>query len=186
MVGAEIWRPHGSLFPRVAKGLGVQCQGPNAEAISIPKDWASFFLVMLLSPVNFDWAKSFLHSNTWKTLINLNKDAKLQNSSPLVDSTVRRSTRLKEKNDGFKQSSCIAKGSLACSATPPGLTLADIRAIGENACMIAPGTLSEEKLLMKTKNKSTIGEKLTPKKTISKKKLRKTPDNEDSSKEAED
>jgi hypothetical protein len=80
---------------------------------------------------------------------------------------------------------------LACSATPPGLTLADIRAIGEKACMIAPGTLSEENLLMKTKNKSTIGEKLTPKKTISKKtvkgkKLKKTPDNDDSSKEAED
>lgn len=57
--------------------------------------------------------------------------------------------------------------------------------------MIAHGTLSEENLLMKTKNKSIIGEELTLKKTISKKtvkrkKLKKTPDNDDSSKEAED
>lgn len=32
------------------------------QVITMPKDWAPFFTVMLLSPNHFQWAKSFLAS----------------------------------------------------------------------------------------------------------------------------
>lgn len=179
---------------------------------------------MLLSPESFTWAKGFLPSGTWKTLVSLNNDAKMlsfvlpptcpenakvncpsaqlveiqeeppaqedsspvrqppsQVGSPIVDTSIRRSPRIRDKFDGFKQSSCTAKGCLACSAKPPTLSLSDIRNIGENSCMMAPGTITDEVLLKRSKKKAAIGGKITPRKTISKKveKGKKQKDNTD-------
>lgn len=36
--------------------------GSQKQVISIPNDWAPFFIVTLLSPNHFEWAKSFLSS----------------------------------------------------------------------------------------------------------------------------
>jgi hypothetical protein len=43
--------------------------GCPSHVIQIPKDWAAFFTVMLLSPTHFDWAKSFLSSQAWNMLL---------------------------------------------------------------------------------------------------------------------
>lgn len=43
--------------------------GCRELTVQIPKDWASFFLVMLLSLNSFDWARKFLSSTTWKALL---------------------------------------------------------------------------------------------------------------------
>jgi hypothetical protein len=43
--------------------------GCPAQVVDIPADWASFFTVMLLSPSNFDWAKSFLASTVWNLFL---------------------------------------------------------------------------------------------------------------------
>ncbi|PUZ62565.1 hypothetical protein GQ55_4G367900 [Panicum hallii var. hallii] len=38
-------------------------------SVQIPKDWAPFFLVILLSPDSFDWARKFLRSSVWNALL---------------------------------------------------------------------------------------------------------------------
>ncbi|KAK8448081.1 hypothetical protein SEVIR_8G217501v4 [Setaria viridis] len=43
--------------------------GSPEQVISIPNDWTPFFIVMLLSPNHFEWAKSFLSSQAWKFLL---------------------------------------------------------------------------------------------------------------------
>jgi hypothetical protein len=43
--------------------------GCPPHVIQIPKDWAAFFTVMLLSPAHFDWAKTFLTSQAWNLLL---------------------------------------------------------------------------------------------------------------------
>jgi hypothetical protein len=43
--------------------------GDPVQTINIPADWAAFFIVMLLSPAHFDWAKKFLSSQTWNFMI---------------------------------------------------------------------------------------------------------------------
>lgn len=46
----RIWATHFSL------------SNPNSIYVSIPSEWANFFIVMLTSPANFYWAKEFLSS----------------------------------------------------------------------------------------------------------------------------
>ena len=75
----------------------------------------------------------------------------------MVDTDVRRSPRLRAKTRGFKNSSCSSKNCLACNATPPGLPLNLIKAIGVDACMITPGTITEQSLLSKKNQKKAVG-----------------------------
>lgn len=51
--------------------------GLMQQVVDIPRDWASFFLVMLLSPGHFEWAKAFLASKTWETLLSCSKEAEI-------------------------------------------------------------------------------------------------------------
>ncbi|OEL14761.1 Carotenoid cleavage dioxygenase 8-like protein A, chloroplastic [Dichanthelium oligosanthes] len=88
-------------------------------------------------------------------------------ASPLVESEVRRSLRIRERNDGFKKDSCADKGCLACSAKPPGLSMDTIKSIRETTSMISPGLFSEETLQASSKIKKTIGEKKVLKKVVS-------------------
>lgn len=191
--------------------------GCSEVTVQIPKDWTPFCLVSLLSPESFDWAKSFLGSSTWLTLINCSDSSsslafaipnactqnavvscdsldallvpseklvelsdetagveeeegnpilptgleatpvqspkpapgqkKLIKETPLVDTSIRRSPRIKIRNGGFKVDSCSSKNCLTCSATPPSLPMHLIKAIGEEACMIPPGKITDETLL---------------------------------------
>lgn len=43
--------------------------GDPDAVTDIPADWASFFIMMLLSPTHFDWAKGFLNSEAWRFMI---------------------------------------------------------------------------------------------------------------------
>jgi hypothetical protein len=122
--------------------------------VQIPKSWASFFLLMLLDPKCFDWAKGFLISATWKILVNSSTsddflEFALPSSCPsgtvidcnayktpsalnpldpapsqdlppsLVETTSRRSPRLKSRFGGFKKDLCSSRSCLACAAHPP-------------------------------------------------------------------
>jgi hypothetical protein len=37
--------------------------------VKIPSNWAPFFLITLMTPGHFDWAKDFLTSHSWKALV---------------------------------------------------------------------------------------------------------------------
>lgn len=47
------------------------------HVVHIPTDWAAFFVVMLLSPAHFSWAKSFLTSQAWKAMLNCTDSSSL-------------------------------------------------------------------------------------------------------------
>lgn len=47
------------------------------QVVDIPRDWASFFIVMFLSPRNFEWAKTFLGSKTWESLLSCSKGTEM-------------------------------------------------------------------------------------------------------------
>lgn len=195
--------------------------GDMQQVVDIPRDWASFFIVMLLSPTSFEWAKAFLASKTWGALISCSKDAVMMSfalpkscpkgaevhcfaqspsdessddhdsininhvadqlcaspprnqvdtnvtnnlGSPLVETEVRRSLRIRTLKGGFMKPICAQNGCLACSASPPALPVETIKAIGESACMIAPGTLTVEVLKKKSKERRPIGDKKNSKK----------------------
>jgi hypothetical protein len=77
--------------------------------------------------------------------------------TPLVETEVRRSPRIKTRNGGYKSSTCNSKACLACSATPSGLSMKLIKAIGEYVCKVAPGTISESSLLAKNVKVKIVG-----------------------------
>jgi hypothetical protein len=63
---AQALKPNADLFRLWAKYFSPV--GRLEPLVQIPKDWAPFFLKMLLSPESFDWAKSLLLSPSWKAL----------------------------------------------------------------------------------------------------------------------
>lgn len=56
------------------------------------------------------------HSSTTSTLYNLNKR---KGKSPMVETEVRRSTKLQEISEGFKKKTCDNKNCMACHSHPP-------------------------------------------------------------------
>lgn len=89
-------------------------------------------------------------------------------SSPMVDSDVRRSPRIKTLNNGFKHNSCASKNCLACAALPPSLPQATMKAIGEGSCKLKTGKIYEKSLKSKNKRKLPVGEKMITKKSLPK------------------
>lgn len=75
----------------------------------------------------------------------------MKGQSPTVDSEVRRSPRVKEKNMGFKTNQCRVKNYLDCSTNPPTLPLESLKKIGTEFCQLNPDLL-EEQLLAKKKD----------------------------------
>jgi len=69
----------------------------------------------------------------------------------LVDSDVRRSTRLKIRNKGFKQTSCGKANCLCCTSRPPIIPTSIIRNLESELAQIDPKLLSEDNLM---KNKA--------------------------------
>jgi hypothetical protein len=179
--------------------------GKPELVVQIPKSWASFFLMMLLDPKCFDWAKGFLISTTWKILVNSSPsddfmDFALPSSCPsgtvidcnayktpsalnppdpasiqdlppsFVETTFRRSPRLKSPFGGFKQDHCSSRNCLACAAHPPSLSTDLIRSIAGSICKVPDEKLTDKALKRKPKAFKAIGEKQSEKKSKKKKK----------------
>jgi hypothetical protein len=111
----------------------------NDGSVSVPKVWAAFFMGLLMRPDSFDWARKFLLSGAISAFVAPSMDtisiripsnclpppsqdspAKPQSSpqsettsrkrQPIsVDTTVRRSARLRAKAKGFKNCTGIGK-----------------------------------------------------------------------------
>lgn len=77
--------------------------------------------------------------------------------TPLVESMVRRSTRVKGKTGGYKSESCRDKNCIACSAQPPTICTKIIRNLGANFCNIPVQELDDEALNMKKGKKQPVG-----------------------------
>jgi hypothetical protein len=95
--------------------------------------------------------------------------------TPLSETAFRRSSRIKNKNKGFKQTVCSSKSCLACSAHPPGLSNKALKAIGRSICKIPEEKLSDSALKNKPKSFKTIGEKGASVKPPKGRKTKKTP-----------
>ena len=79
--------------------------------------------------------------------------------SPLVDSEVRRSPRIKQICQGFKQSACFNKRCLSCAPDPPTLSIKIIKKIGTDFCKVDQNLLSDEALQVKLQKSGTVGRK---------------------------
>jgi len=104
----------------------------------------------------------------------------------LVDSDVRRSTRLKIRNKGFKQTSCGKANCLGCTSKPPIIPTSVIRNLGSELAQIDPELLSEDNL-MKKKAVGAVGTKKKAASTLKHKKNdnTKSKKNEDNKDEAD-
>jgi hypothetical protein len=85
---------------------------------------------------------------------------KAKPQSPMVDSEVRRSNRVKEKFNGFKTSQCKVANCLGCSAKPPTMSADLLKSIGSNICQIPEEQLDVE-TLNKKKKTGVIAKKTT-------------------------
>jgi hypothetical protein len=54
--GIRLWAKHFALMGSV-------------EGVQIPNSWNDFFIMSLLNPTKFDWAKSFLNSTAWNLIL---------------------------------------------------------------------------------------------------------------------
>lgn len=88
--------------------------------------------------------------------------------TPIVDTLVRRSPRIKNVVGGFKHRSCMEKNFLACVAVPPQLSPSSLKIVAGEACKINFEGLSDQALSAKNKRKMAIGDKPAAKKTSAK------------------
>lgn len=86
----------------------------------------------------------------------------------MVDSLLRRSTRLREVNNGFKASSCSNRKCLACTPNPPTLSIQTLQLLGSDICKLNQEEVSEEALIKKRRQSIPIAPK----------KARKNPENQ--------
>ena len=77
----------------------------------------------------------------------------------MVDSEVRRSPRIKQICQGFKQSACFNKRCLSCAPDPPTLSIKIIKKIGTDFCKVDQNLLSDEALQVKRQKSGTVGRK---------------------------
>jgi hypothetical protein len=73
--------------------------------------------------------------------------------SPVVDSEVRRSNRVKGRTNGFKPSGCKVTNCLGCNLDPPTISLEALQAIRTKMCQINAEELDEANLTKKKKPK---------------------------------
>ncbi|CAM0949199.1 unnamed protein product [Alopecurus aequalis] len=74
---------------------------------------------------------------------------KRRGEGPLVEDEVRRSTRLQEINNGFKNNPCISSACLPCNARPPSFNNKLVRNLASSFCKVV-----EEELVEKLEKKS--------------------------------
>ncbi|TVT99539.1 hypothetical protein EJB05_55088, partial [Eragrostis curvula] len=92
------------------------------------------------------------HSNTVPVI-----RKKISCKVAIVETDVRRSDRLKKRNEGFKANSCSRWDCVACTNEPPVLTPSLIKDLGTSFAQVAPEGLNEQTLQKKRKSKTTIG-----------------------------
>lgn len=71
--------------------------------------------------------------------------------TPVVDSAVRRSTRVRANSGGFKVNVCKVKNCLGCSNAPPTLSPSVLKEIGTSLCDLQAEQIGEDALLGKNK-----------------------------------
>ncbi|CAM0881195.1 unnamed protein product [Alopecurus aequalis] len=81
---------------------------------------------------------------------------KRKEKAPLVETEVRRSTRLEQLQKGFKKSTCMNKQCINCSARPPIISAKIVRNLAVSFCKVDPGDCSEEELHKKEKKKKKV------------------------------
>lgn len=89
---------------------------------------------------------------------NKKRDRKGKAVTPVTDSEVRRSLRVRNNNQGFKVSTCKSKNCIGCSSGPPTLSLDTIKEIGTGLCQLQEEEL-EESTLMGRNKQEPIGKK---------------------------
>ena len=166
----------------------------NDGSVSIPKVWAAFFMGLLMRPDSFDWARQFLLSGAISAFVAPSMDtisiripsnclpppsqdspAKPQPSpqseatsrkrQPIsVDTTVRRSARLRAKAKGFKNCTGIGKKNCSCCTqnAPPSMHLDVIKKLGAEFCKMTPSKLNPEDLNRSKATGTTIQRSVAP------------------------
>jgi len=81
------------------------------------------------------------------------KQRKGKMKSPVVESEVRRSIRVRGQTNGFKPSGCKITNCLGCKVQPPNLSIATLQAIGAEMCQINPEEVNEAALNKRKKPK---------------------------------
>lgn len=84
---------------------------------------------------------------------------KPKSQSPIVESEVRRSSRVRERCNGFKTSQCKVANYLGCSMKPPNMTADLLKKIGSSICQILLNQLEEEEALSMKKKIGSVGNK---------------------------
>lgn len=85
--------------------------------------------------------------------------------TPIVDSAVRRSNRVRANSNGFKLDTCKIKNCLGCSSEPPILYPHSLKKIGTSLCQLQEDQLDEH--LLMTKNKlEPVGKKVKKNKNV--------------------
>ena len=72
--------------------------------------------------------------------------------TPLVETEVRRSDRIKKDNAGYKRNSCSNNNCLPCNVVPPIIQKSVVKNLTASFCKVAEGEL-EDKLAKKPKRR---------------------------------
>ncbi|TVU17769.1 hypothetical protein EJB05_33825, partial [Eragrostis curvula] len=105
------------------------------------------------TPVNTKSAASTLNLSKTVPIIRKKTTCKVA----IVETDVRRSDRLKKKNEGFKANSCSHWNCVACTNEPPVLSPSLIKDLGTSFAQVAPEEVNEQALQKKRKSKTAIG-----------------------------
>jgi hypothetical protein len=88
--------------------------------------------------------------------------------TPIVDSAVRRSSRVRANCNGFKMNVCKARNCPGCNSEPPTLSPAILKKIGTSMCDLQDDQLQEQ-ILRSKKKVEPVGKKLKKRKDEEKK-----------------
>lgn len=72
---------------------------------------------------------------------------------PVVDTELRRSSRLKQESGGFRKNVCSDRRCLHCTPNPPTLLTQNIRKLGSDFCKLDAEELEDEVLLARKEQK---------------------------------
>lgn len=101
--------------------------------------------------------EAFLPDGSAATLTPKKRKARAKGKAPISEDDVRRSTRLKKQNKGFKSTYCKDKNCLGCSSTPPSISPKIIKNFGASFCGMDPAGLTAEKFNAQPSKKKAVG-----------------------------
>lgn len=71
------------------------------------------------------------------------RSRKAKPDTPIVDSAVRHSNRVRASCNGFKMNTCKAKNCLGCSSDPPTISPTSLKKIGSSLYQLQPSQLDD-------------------------------------------